>query len=205
MKTWWLVLMSRSSRDSATTGLGNSGSIPVGGRPVAGQDERAPGSLGDQLVQVVGHGRKVLSTTITGYWKDTGNVADMLEVSRLVLEGVGARVAGPVDAASELIGRVVVEAGAGVAASRIAGPVIVGAGSRVSGSHAGPFTPVARDCAIADSGIEYSIVLAGAWIRGVRRTEASLIGRDVEVTPSPRVPKARRLVLGDHGKVQISS
>jgi hypothetical protein len=25
MKTWWLVLMSRSSRDSATTGLGNSG------------------------------------------------------------------------------------------------------------------------------------------------------------------------------------
>ena len=26
------------------------------------------------------------STTITGYWKDTGNVADMLEVNRLVLE-----------------------------------------------------------------------------------------------------------------------
>ena len=25
MKTWWLVLMSRSRRDSATTGLGNSG------------------------------------------------------------------------------------------------------------------------------------------------------------------------------------
>jgi hypothetical protein len=26
MKTWWLVLMSRSSSDSATTGSGNSGS-----------------------------------------------------------------------------------------------------------------------------------------------------------------------------------
>ena len=154
---------------------------------------------------LIDHGREVLSTTITGYWKDTGNVAGMLEVNRLVLEGTGSRVEGPVDTASELIGRVVVEAGAGVTASGIVGPVIVGIGSRVSGSYAGPFTSVARDCAIAESEIEYSIVLAGASIRGVRRIEASLIGRDVEVTPSPRVPKAHRLVLGDHSKVQISS
>ena len=31
-----------------------------------------------------------------------------------------------------------------------------------------------------------------------------LIGREAEVTPAPRVPKAHRLVLGDHSKVQIS-
>jgi glucose-1-phosphate thymidylyltransferase len=58
---------------------------------------------------------------------------------------------------------------------------------------------------IADSEIEYSIVLEGASIRGVRRIEASLIGHEVEVTPAPMVPKAHRLVLGDHSKVQISS
>jgi len=58
---------------------------------------------------------------------------------------------------------------------------------------------------IADSEIEYSIVLKGASIRGVRRIEASLIGHEVEVTPAPMVPKAHRLVLGDHSKVQISS
>ena len=150
-------------------------------------------------------GRKVLSTTITGYWKDTGNVADMLEVNRLVLEGIDSRIDGIADAASELIGRVVIEAGAEVTASRIVGPVILGGGSRVSGSYVGPFTSVARDCVIADSEIEYSILLCGASVRGVRRIEASLIGHDVEVTPSPRVPKAHRLVLGDHSKVQISS
>ena len=154
---------------------------------------------------LIDNGRKVLSTTITGYWKDTGNVADMLEVNRLVLESIDSRVEGSVDMASELIGRVVVEAGAEVTASRIVGPVIVGTGSRISGSYVGPFTSVARDCTIADSEVEYSIVLAGASIRGVRRIEASLIGRNVEVTPSPRVPKAHRLVLGDHSKVQISS
>src|SRR5580704_8392758 len=30
--------------------------VPVGGRPVGGQDQRAAGPLGDQLVQVVGLG-----------------------------------------------------------------------------------------------------------------------------------------------------
>jgi glucose-1-phosphate thymidylyltransferase len=150
-------------------------------------------------------GRKVRSTAITGYWKDTGNVADMLEVNRMVLEGLAPRRDGTVDAASELIGRVVIEAGAEVTGSRIVGPVVIGAGTRVSGSYVGPFTSVAAGCVIADSEIEYSIVLAGASIRGVRRVEASLIGHHVEVTPAPRVPRAHRLVLGDHSKVQISS
>ena len=149
-------------------------------------------------------GRKVRSTTITGYWKDTGNVADMLEVNRMVLETIDPQVQGTVEA-SELIGRVVVEAGAQVSGSRIVGPAIIGTGTRVSGSYVGPFTSVAQDCAITDSEIEYSIVLRGALIQGVRRIEASLIGHDVEVTPSPNVPRAHRLILGDHSKVQICS
>jgi glucose-1-phosphate thymidylyltransferase len=154
---------------------------------------------------LIDNGRKVASTTITGYWKDTGNVADMLEVNRLVLEGIEPQVNGRVDAASELIGRVVIDDGAVVTGSRIVGPAIIGAGSRVTGSYVGPFTSVARECTIADSEIEYSIMLTGASIRGVRRIEASLIGHDVEVTPAPRVPKAHRLILGDNSKVQISS
>jgi glucose-1-phosphate thymidylyltransferase len=150
-------------------------------------------------------GRKVRSTTITGYWKDTGNVADMLEVNRMVLESIESTCDGTVDGDSELIGRVVIESGAEVTGSRIVGPVIVGAGTRVSGSYLGPFTSVASDCVISDSEIEYSILLRGASIQGVRRIEASLIGHNVEVTPAPRIPKAHRLVLGDHSKVQISS
>src|SRR5216684_3608971 len=143
------------------------------------------------------NGRKVTSTIISGYWKDTGNVADMLEVNRTLLESVEPAVAGVVDAASELIGRVVVDAGARVIGSRIVGPAIIGAGTEVTDSYIGPFTSVGPDCVIADSEIEYSIVLAGASIRGVRRIEASLIGHHVEVTPAPKVPRAHRLVLGD--------
>jgi glucose-1-phosphate thymidylyltransferase len=159
----------------------------------------------EAIQRLIDDGRKVASTTISGYWKDTGNVADMLEVNRLVLETVEPLCRGVVQPGCELIGRVVIGEGAEVTGSRIVGPAIIGAGARVANSYIGPFTSVAEDCAITDSEIEYSIVLRGASIRGVRRIEASIIGRDVEVTPAPRMPKAHRLILGDHSKVQISS
>jgi glucose-1-phosphate thymidylyltransferase len=159
----------------------------------------------EALQRLIDSGNKVKSTIITGYWKDTGNVADMLEVNRLVLEGLEPAREGTVDAATEIIGRVAIGPGARVSQSRIVGPAIIGAGSRVDRAYIGPFTSVAENCAIVDSEVEYSIILRGASLRGVRRVEASLIGHEVEVTPAPRVPRAHRLILGDHSRVQISS
>ncbi len=154
---------------------------------------------------LIDNGKTVRSTTITGYWKDTGNVTDMLEVNRLVLETIEPRDDGIVERDCEIIGRVVVEPGAQVSGSRIVGPAIIGAGTKVTGSYIGPYTAIGADCLIDDSEIEYSILLRGASVRGVRRIQASLIGHNAEVTPAPRVPQVHRLVLGDHSKVQISS
>jgi glucose-1-phosphate thymidylylransferase, long form len=147
----------------------------------------------------------VRSTRITGYWKDTGNVADMLEVNRSVLELVDVAIEGTVDATTEIIGRVRIEPGARVTGSRIVGPVIIGRDCVIADSYIGPFTSVSEQCRIERSEIEFSIVLRDSSITGVRRIEASLIGRNVVVTPAPAVPAAHRLVLGDHSKVQISS
>ncbi|MFE1440416.1 glucose-1-phosphate thymidylyltransferase [Streptomyces sp. NPDC058739] len=148
-------------------------------------------------------GADVRSTVIHGYWKDTGNVVDMLEVNRTVLEGLDRRIDGEVDETSETVGRVVIERGASVVGSRIVGPVVIGAGTVVTDSYVGPFTSVAENCRITDSELEFSIVLRDSSIDGVGRIENSLIGRHVEVTPAPSVPSAHRLVLGDHSKVQI--
>jgi glucose-1-phosphate thymidylyltransferase len=158
----------------------------------------------EALQRLVDHGRKVRATTITGYWKDTGNVADMLEVNRTLLEQVQARTDGSVDAGCEIIGRVAVERGARVTGARIVGPAIIGAGTTVDRAYIGPFTSVSPDCAISDSEIEYSIVLRGARIQGVGRIEASLIGQHVQVTAAQPPRRAHRLVLGDHSNIQIS-
>ncbi|MBN6054707.1 glucose-1-phosphate thymidylyltransferase [Nonomuraea sp. RK-328] len=159
----------------------------------------------DAIQWLIEAGLPVESSVISGYWKDTGNVADMLEVNRLVLESLEPRVSGSVDAASELIGRVVVEPGAVVARSRVVGPALIGPGARVEDGYVGPFTSIGADCVVERAEIEYSIVLPRSSIRGVSRIESSLIGHDVEVTPASASPRAHRLVLGDHSKVQISA
>ncbi|GAB2943207.1 glucose-1-phosphate thymidylyltransferase [Nonomuraea fastidiosa] len=162
-----------------------------------------------EITDAIGHliesGQRVESTMITGYWKDTGNVTDMLEVNRLVLESAEPRVEGLVDVASELIGRVVIEPGAVVERSRVVGPAIIGGGARIRDSYVGPYTSIGASCTVTGSEIEYSIVLPRASIAGVGRIESSLIGHDVEVTPAPHTPRAHRLVLGDHSRARISS
>ncbi|MEV0275039.1 glucose-1-phosphate thymidylyltransferase [Streptomyces sp. NPDC050610] len=167
--------------------------------------DRGELEISDAVQWMIDRRRDVRCTIISGYWKDTGNVTDMLEVNRSVLERVEAAVDGTVDEETEIIGRVRIEAGARVHGSRIVGPAVIGAGTVITDAYIGPFTAVAEDCRITDSEIEYSIVLAGASLTGVRRVEASLIGRHVTVTPAPRKPAAHRLILGDHSKVQISS
>jgi glucose-1-phosphate thymidylyltransferase len=159
----------------------------------------------DALQWLVAQGYTVSPTVITGYWKDTGNVTDMLEVNRSVLETVEPAQDGTVDAASELVGRVRIEAGARVVRSRIVGPAVIGPNSVVTDSYVGPSTSVAGDCVITGSEVEFSIVLTGSRIEQAGRVEGSLIARDVHVTGAPRAPRAHRLVLGDHSRVQISS
>jgi glucose-1-phosphate thymidylyltransferase len=159
----------------------------------------------DAIQWLIDAGHDVRSHVISGYWKDTGRVEDILECNRMVLERMESAIRGRVDADSELIGRVVVEPGAEVVRSRIRGPAILGAGARVIDSYVGPFTSIEHDCVIDESEIEYSIVLADSHIVGVRRIESSLIGREVEVTPARGAPRVHRLVLGDHSRVQITS
>ncbi len=158
----------------------------------------------DAISWLIKHKYNVDSQRISGYWKDTGNVTDMLEVNRSVLETVTSAVDGKVSD-SEIIGRVVISPGARVVGSRIVGPVVIGSQTEVVNSYVGPFTSIDQGCVVNDSEIEYSIVLSNCSIRGVRRIEASLIGRNVELTPAPAVPKAHRFVLGDYSRVQISS
>ena len=70
-------------------------------------------------------------------------------------------------------------------------------------SFVGPFTSIAADCEIRDSELEHSVVLTQSRILGVGGIADSLIGREVEVSRSAQRPKALRLMLGDHSKVDL--
>ncbi|RFU85616.1 glucose-1-phosphate thymidylyltransferase [Streptomyces triticagri] len=159
----------------------------------------------DAIQWLVDEGCTVTPTMITGYWKDTGNVTDMLEVNRSVLEGVEPVRHGTVDETSELVGRVRIEPGASVVRSRIVGPAVIGSNSVITDSYVGPSTSVDDDCVITGSELEFSIVLGGSRIEHAGRIEGSLIGRGVQVTGVQRAPRAHRLVLGDHSRAQLTA
>ena len=158
----------------------------------------------DAIQWLIDEGRDVRPHLVTGYWKDTGRLEDMLECNRKVLEGIEPSQRGTVDEESVLVGRVVVEEGATIVRSTVRGPAIIGRNTAIIDTYIGPFTSIYHSCTIESTEIEHSIVLESSVIRGVARIEDSLIGKEVEVTPSKALPRAHRLMLGDHSKVSIA-
>lgn len=158
----------------------------------------------DAIQWLIDSGARVRPHFVSGYWKDTGRLEDMLDCNRLVLESIQPSIAGTVDADSTLVGRVVIEAGASVQRSTIRGPAIIGRDTVVIDSYIGPFTSIYHSCTVEGTELEHSIVLESSTIRGVARIEDSLIGKAVEVVPSSALPRAHRLMLGDHSKVSIA-
>jgi glucose-1-phosphate thymidylyltransferase len=157
----------------------------------------------DAIQTLVDRGLRVDPHIVHGWWKDTGQVEDMLEANRLILDDLEERMDGElVD--SRVEGRVVIEQGARLERSTVRGPAIVGRGSQVTDAYIGPYTAVGDEVRIRGAELEHSIVLSGSEIGELEyRIEASLIGRNVRIGRGPALPKAYRFVVGDNADVQI--
>src|SRR3954471_21274118 len=157
----------------------------------------------DAIPHLIDQGLRVDPHTVRGWWKDTGQVQDMLDANRLILDDVGERVDGElVD--SRVEGRVVIEAGARLERATVRGPAIIGAGSQIVDAYIGPYSAIGENVTIERAEIEYSIVLSGSSVRDLEgRLEASLIGRNVAIARSPALPKAYRFVVGDNAEIAI--
>jgi len=151
----------------------------------------------DAIQWLIDTGQPVRHDLLEGWWLDTGKKDPLLESNRRVLDDITARIEGSVDEASEIDGRVVIEAGAVLINSHVRGPAIIGAGTTLTDSYVGPYTAVAPNCEIVSSEIENSVILERAKIHGVPRLVDSLIGRDAQVLRSGHRPTATRLMVGD--------
>jgi glucose-1-phosphate thymidylyltransferase len=158
----------------------------------------------DAIQDLIDRGLRVTPHLVSGWWKDTGKLEDMLEANRLILETLAPRTDGTVDAASRIEGKVVIEAGATVEHSVIRGPAIIGPGARIKDAYVGPFTSIGPDVEISRSEIEHSIVLEGSLIHDLEtRVADSLIGRGVKIHRLQIKPVAHRFMLGDNSEVWI--
>jgi glucose-1-phosphate thymidylyltransferase len=157
----------------------------------------------DAIQWLIGQGLRVDPHIVSGWWKDTGQVQDMLDANRLILDDLSERIEGElID--SRVEGRVVIEPGVVLERATVRGPAIIGAGSRIVDAYIGPYSAIGEEVTIERAEIEYSIVLSGSSVRDLEgRVEASLIGRNVAIARSPALPKAYRFVVGDNAEIAI--
>jgi glucose-1-phosphate thymidylyltransferase len=165
--------------------------------------DRGELEITDAIQHLLDHDLCVESHIVRGWWKDTGQLADMLEANRLILDTIEPRCEGELTE-TQLDGRVIVEAGARLVRSTVRGPAIIGAGAQLIDAYVGPYTAVGERCTIERAEVEHSILLADCLLHDLDvRIEASLLGRNVCVRRDARQPRAYRLMIGDNSEIAV--
>ncbi len=157
----------------------------------------------DAIQWLLDQGERVRCELLTGWWIDTGKLTPLLEANRLLLEKQEQRIDGSVDATSSIEGRVVVAEGAEIVNSTVRGPVAIGVGARVVDSFVGPFSAIGARCVVERSEIEHSVLMDDSSVIDIPRLEDSLIGSDATVRRSAQKPRALRLMVGDHCRIDV--
>lgn len=158
----------------------------------------------DAIQYLVEHGYEVHPHIVSGWWKDTGKIEDILDANRLILETISSQIQGKIDSGSKINGKVILEKDVLVQKSIIRGPAIIGAETEIIDSYIGPFTSIQRKCKIIRTEIEHSIIMEGSEIMDVgSRIDESLIGREVKIYKCPPKPSAYRFMVGDKSEIGI--
>ena len=158
----------------------------------------------DTIQYLIDKGYDVRHRLVGEPWIDTGKMDDILEANRLILETLQTRIDGSVDEKSKINGAVVLEKGCRIVNSVIRGPSIIGEETEVVDSFVGSFTSIYHHSTIRNSEVANCIILENTVIENMgQRIEDSLIGRDVAVYGSNRLPRSYRLVLGDFSQIYV--
>ncbi|MGI9116852.1 MAG: glucose-1-phosphate thymidylyltransferase [Gaiellales bacterium] len=157
----------------------------------------------DAIQGMVDAGLRVEPHVVTGWWKDTGQLADMLEANRLVLDALETDIRGEV-IDTKLEGRVVIQEGATVERCHIRGPVVICSGATVRDAYIGPYSAISEDAHVERAEMEHAILLERSSIVGIEtRIEDSLIGADCQIRRSDAIRSANRLLVGDGSRIEI--
>jgi glucose-1-phosphate thymidylyltransferase len=157
----------------------------------------------DAIQHMIERGLRVEPHTVTGWWKDTGKLEDMLEANRLILGTITRDVRGETKECT-LEGAVQIGAGSVLERCTVRGPVVIGQGCRLSDTYVGPYTAISDGVVVEHAEIEHSIILENSRIcrLGARMTD-SLIGRDCVIAHSDALPVAYRFMVGDSSQIGI--
>ncbi len=174
-----------------------------GAADVPGQVSAQGLNLGPLASQLPRSGARTDVRTIRKWRHFDGDVHDLLDLNRTVLEALEAETTDHANS-NHFEGQAAIHPTASVRSSVIVGPVIVGAGAVIVDSYIGPHTSIAERVRIEGSELERSIVLEEADVLHVGgRLVGSVVGRRARVFRDFSVPRALRLHVGDGAEVAL--
>ncbi|MCI2975443.1 MAG: glucose-1-phosphate thymidylyltransferase [Ferrimicrobium sp.] len=156
----------------------------------------------DAISQLITMGLGVKSSMVDGYWKDLGDPEALLDGNRIALMAVRSAILGEV-LDSKVEGPVLIEPGAKIIDSIIRGPAVIGRGVTLRSSYVGPFSSIGDRCMVTSSEIVNSIILSDSTIDNVGAIEGSVIGKFAVIGHRNDRPRATKLVVGDHARVEL--
>ena len=161
--------------------------------------QRGELEITDAIQQLIDDGYRVVPHRITGWWKDVGTPADMIEANQLLLDTMIPETSMESGNSLEVKGKIARNDNAQVRDSRLIGPVMMGENVVIEGSVIGPHVSIGNGAVIKNSKIENSIILEEAVITDVKSMDRSLVGRCVELKGTGDYPN--RFLLGDYSQV----
>ncbi len=172
-------------------------------------DNTAPSTRGeleitDAIQNQIYSGGKVAFETITGWWKDTGKLDDMLEANRLIMDDA--------DGGNKLIecdnsvctGKIWLGSNVTICNSKIIGPVAIGDNAVITDSYIGPYTSIGALSEISNCELDNCILLKQVKMEGVqKRISGSLIGNNATIKASKTHPLSCNFLVGDNSNISI--
>ncbi len=143
-----------------------------------------------------------------GWWKDTGQVGDILEANALVL---GSRPPSFFENHAEVRPRAriigAVRAGPGTVIEdgvTIRGPTVLGSGVRLEeGASVGPFASIGDRGIVRKATVTRSILLEDVQVDVPGTIADSIVGRGSRIVESPATARGRTFVLGDASRIAL--
>ena len=156
----------------------------------------------DAIQGLIDRGFKVEYDVVSGWWKDTGTVDDLLEANRMLLDRKypSTVIKGRVEEGAVIEGRVYIDEDAYVGSGvLIRGPVFIGRGTRISGDvYIGPYTSVGEYCEIEDVEVENSLIMDRVKLVDIdMKIEGTIIGSETVIRKSGSRPRGLHLVVGE--------
>jgi glucose-1-phosphate thymidylyltransferase len=176
----------------------------VGGAASAARDVRDGIDLTVVAERITSAGGRI-DVRVVDLWRAYhGEAADLLELNRIVLDGIDSDLPPGISETNRVEGRVCIDESASVTNSVLVGPVVIGRGARISDAYIGPYTAVGPGVRIEGAEIERSIVFADANLShvGCRMTD-SVVGRGSHVFRDFSLPRALRVRVGSDAELGL--